>query len=499
MSLKIDTYTHLGSPLHRAETRAKIIVFMAVIFAFALVRDLALVPFMLAVTAATYAVSRLPLRYLIGRLRYPGMFVLVLAIFLPLFAGQTVLVQIGPLAVREEGLILMLVTVGRFISIVTMALILLGTTPLLELIDALRRLGVPALLADMTLLTFRYLFEISDALLRMRRAMRLRGFELTRLDGHTLRRMTALIGSILIRSYEQADRVYKAMRLRGYGARPTDEAVGTGAAGVESMTAVQANGAGQAAVAFAEVEFAYPDGHVVLSGVDFRVARGERVGLIGPNGAGKTSLFMLLCGIHTPSAGSITLFGETVKPGGFRPEIGLVFQNPDDQLFSPTVADDIAFGPQNMKLPPDEIARRVEEALALTGTSDLRDRPPHHLSGGEKRMVSIASVLAMRPELMIYDEPDANLDIRARRRLIRFLQDGQQTLIMASHDLEMVIEVCDRVLLLDEGQIVADGPPRTIMGDAAVMEAHGLEIPHSLIPHHHLGSAGQQVAKPHNA
>ena len=179
------------------------------------------------------------------------------------------------------------------------------------------------------------------------------------------------------------------------------------------------------------------------------------------------------------------LFGDPVVPGQFRPDIGLVFQNPDDQLFSASVWEDVSFGPQNMGLVPPELNSRVSEALLLTGTQDLVERPPHHLSGGEKRMVAIASVLAMQPQLVIYDEPSANLDMRARRRLIKFLQSSQETSLVASHDLELIIEVCDRVILLDEGQVIADGETRQIMGNQALMERHGLEMPHSLIPHHH--------------
>ena len=154
-----------------------------------------------------------------------------------------------------------------------------------------------------------------------------------------------------------------------------------------------------------------------------------------------------------------------------------------DQLFCPSVRDDVAFGPRNMGLPNEEVEARVTGALSAVGVLKLADRPSHHLSEGEKRMVSIAGVLAMRPRLMIYDEPGANLDIRSRRRLIRLLQASKETLLVASHDLELVLEVCSRVVLIDEGRIVADGDPREIMSDDRLMEAHGQEKPHSLIPH----------------
>lgn len=235
--------------------------------------------------------------------------------------------------------------------------------------------------------------------------------------------------------------------------------------------------------------FSYPKHANVLENVNLCISPGERVSLIGPNGSGKTTLFLLICGVLKPTSGGIDVFGESIVHGGFRPEIGLVFQNPDDQLFSPSVRDDVAFGPQNLGLSLQEVDARVRDALTTAGVLGLADRPPHHLSGGEKRMVAVAGVLAMRPKLVIYDEPSSNLDIRSRRRLIDFLQASSQTLMIASHDLEFVLEVSDRVVLLDEGRVVADGRARDVLGDARLMDAHGLECPHSLVPHqipHHI-------------
>lgn len=227
----------------------------------------------------------------------------------------------------------------------------------------------------------------------------------------------------------------------------------------------------------------YPGRPNVLRDTNLRVLPGERVGLIGPNGGGKTTFFLAVCGVLEPAAGEIVLFGKPVAVGEFRPEIGLVFQNPYDQLFCPTVRDDVAFGPQNMGLSPEEVETRVTEALSITGVQALADRAPHNLSGGEKSMVAIAGVLAMRPRLVLYDEPSANLDLRARRRIIRFLQESKETILISSHDLELILEVCDRVIVMDEQHIVADGNSREVMGDEKLMKAHGLEKPHSLVSH----------------
>ena len=231
------------------------------------------------------------------------------------------------------------------------------------------------------------------------------------------------------------------------------------------------------------LSFFYSPGSPVVRELALQVAETQRVGIIGPNGAGKTTLFLLLCGVLKPRSGQILISGQPVVPGHFNPDLGLVFQNPDDQLFCPTVADDVAFGPRNLGLSESRVEERVREAVNAVGVEALAERPVHHLSEGEKRLVAIAAVSAMKPKLMLYDEPSANLDIRGRRRLISVLVRSCETMVIASHDLELVLEVCDRVIIMDEGRIVADGPSRDIMSDGALMEAHGQEKPHSLVPH----------------
>ncbi|MFO8040997.1 MAG: ABC transporter ATP-binding protein [Sodalinema sp.] len=237
----------------------------------------------------------------------------------------------------------------------------------------------------------------------------------------------------------------------------------------------------EAALSLDGVAFAYPNVPYVLNEITLTIEPGERVGMIGPNGAGKTTLFLTICGVLRPSSGEVSILGKPVIPGQFRPEVGLVFQNPNDQLFSPSVWDDVAFGVENLGYSDAEVAHQVHETLDQLGILDYRDRPPHHLSGGQKRMVAIAGVLAMKPDVILYDEPSANLDLRSRRRLIEFLQQSPQTLLVASHDLELILELCDRVLLLDKGQLIADGPPAEILGDRTLMECHGLETPSALI------------------
>ena len=238
------------------------------------------------------------------------------------------------------------------------------------------------------------------------------------------------------------------------------------------------------AIALKNICFNYGEAKAILTDINLDISAGETVGLIGANGAGKTSLFLTICGILNPTYGEVKLFDRVIQAGEFNPEIGLVFQNPDDQLFCPTVRDDIAFGLENIELPPVEIDARINAALSLTGVSHLADRISHQLSGGEKCMVAIAAVLAMLPQIVLYDEPSANLDLRARRRLINFLNSSHETTVISSHDLELIMEVCDRVVMLDRGRIVADGIPAEIMSNSDLMLSNGLEVPHSLTHYH---------------
>jgi cobalt/nickel transport system ATP-binding protein len=230
------------------------------------------------------------------------------------------------------------------------------------------------------------------------------------------------------------------------------------------------------------LSYTYPGQVPILEGINLAIDDGENVGLVGPNGAGKTTLFLLITGILQPTAGQLLVFDQPVKPGNFYPRVGMIFQHTADQLINPSVREDIAFGPQNMGLDEEEIVRRVDESVTLAGIEHLLDRPPHHLSAGEQRLVALCGILAMEPCLLIMDEPTSDLDIRYRRRLIKTLEGmGDKTLLIASHDLEFILETCSRVILLEGGAICADGNPREVMVDGNLMEKHGLEVPHSLM------------------
>lgn len=227
------------------------------------------------------------------------------------------------------------------------------------------------------------------------------------------------------------------------------------------------------------LRFNYPDGHVALQGVTLSIAPGEKVALVGPNGAGKSTLMLHLNGILAGGAGDVRVGGLAVKPetlGRVRAAVGLVFQDPDDQLFSPTVFEDVAFGPLHMGLPEAEVRQRVAAALGQVGMGAFEERVSHHLSVGEKKRIAIATVLSMDPQILVMDEPSAGLDPRARRGLIRLLRELPQTMLVSTHDLRLAAEVFPRTVIMDQGHIVADGPTSALLADKALLDAHGLEV-----------------------
>ena len=231
--------------------------------------------------------------------------------------------------------------------------------------------------------------------------------------------------------------------------------------------------------------FSYPDGTEVLRGISFRITHGESVAIVGANGAGKSTLLLQLNGYLTAGSGTLRIGDSPLSRENLkiiRRSVGMVFQDPDDQLFMPTVFDDVAFGPLNMGLPEEEVIQRVDDALETVGALHLKPRPPYRLSGGEKRSVAIATVLSMSPDIMVMDEPTSNLDPRARRLLIELLKSFLHTKIIATHDLDMVMDLCERTLVIRDGLIIADGPTKEIMEDEDLLASSSLEKPLSLRP-----------------
>jgi cobalt/nickel transport system ATP-binding protein len=241
------------------------------------------------------------------------------------------------------------------------------------------------------------------------------------------------------------------------------------------------------AIEIKNLSYSYPDGHPALIDINLSVKEKECLGLIGPNGAGKSTLLLHLNGLLSADHGEILILGQLIAKGNLnwvRKTVGLVFQNPDDQLFCPTLLEDVAFGPLNSGVPVEEIPGRVAAALGKVGLKGFEDRSPHHMSVGEKRKGSLATILSMDSEIIVLDEPSSNLDPRSRKELIELLATFPQTRIVATHDLEMVLQLCHRVALLAEGKIMALGQTENILTDERLLKAYGLELPEmfSLIP-----------------
>jgi len=229
-----------------------------------------------------------------------------------------------------------------------------------------------------------------------------------------------------------------------------------------------------------DLSFAYPDGTRALDGVSFAAGHGETIAVVGANGAGKSTLLLHLNGLLTPEHGSVDIGGVPVTKAtlpDIRRTVGMVFQDPDDQLFMPTVAEDVGFGPLNLGLAPEEVAARVHAALARVAAEHLAERPPYRLSGGEKRVVAIATVLAMEPKVLVMDEPSSGLDPRARRRLIDLLESFEHTRLVATHDLDLAATLCERTIVLGRGRVLADRPTADVFRDDALLETGGLERP----------------------
>ncbi len=236
-----------------------------------------------------------------------------------------------------------------------------------------------------------------------------------------------------------------------------------------------------AAIEIRDLGFSYPGGHRALDGVDLVIAAGERVAIFGPNGAGKTTLVLHLNGIHMPVEGAVRVSGVSLTDQtvmDVRRRVGMVFQDPDDQLFMPTVRQDVAFGPANFGVSGDELDQRVLDALTAVGMDHAIDRAPHHLSLGERRRVAVATVLASKPEILVLDEPSSNLDPASRRELATILTGLDVTIIMVTHDLPYALELCERSVILDAGRVVADATTRELLADGDLLARHRLELPY---------------------
>lgn len=226
--------------------------------------------------------------------------------------------------------------------------------------------------------------------------------------------------------------------------------------------------------------YSYSDKKNVINNLNLEIENNEKIGVVGSNGAGKTTLFMLMGGVLKPNEGEIKIYNDSVQHRKYNEKIGFVFQNPNDQLFSPTVYDDLAFGLLNQGLEKSEIDKKINESLIDFGVAELKNRPTQHLSDGEKRKISLLSVSIMKPKILILDEPSSNLDMRSRREYINLLNKWQGTLIISSHDLEFIIETCDKTIIMDSGNIKAFDETKKVLSNETIMLDCHQEIPWSL-------------------
>ena len=475
---------HGHSPVHRAPAHLKL---------------LALVVFMLIVVASprgwyplflgylglllgVVALSGVPAGYLAKRMVIETPFVLF-ALLVP-FIAEGRQVELLGVSVSEPGLWAAWGLLAKGTLGVLASLTLAATTEPQAVLTGLRRLRMPDLVVQIMGFMLRYLDVVSAEMGRMTTAMRSRGC-----DPRSPRHWPVLarsLGALFIRSYERGERVHLAMLARGYAGTLPD--LSRPDLSRPSLPPPRPGGGALMTVPVLEVRglaHAYPDGHQALFGVDLHVHEGERVALLGPNGAGKTTLVLHLNGILSAGAGTVAVSGLRVEKANLkeiRRRVGVVFQDPDDQLFMASVRQDVAFGPANQGMKGAALERRVLGALEQVGMAEFADRPPHHLSFGQRRRVAVATVLAMEPEILVLDEPSSNLDPASRRELADILRSLDVTVLMVTHDLPYALELCPRSVVLHDGEVVADGATYDLLTDSEMMRRHRLELPFGFDP-----------------
>jgi cobalt/nickel transport system ATP-binding protein len=463
----LDKYARQNSPLHRLDARLKVPLVLLLVTLVALVQhpSLVLVLTLIGLISALCLLARIHLDYLLLRSAVVLPFSGFAAISLAFTYG-------GEWGLTEPGLHRAAAMMLRSWIAVCFMILLINTTPFDQLLRALRSLKVPSIFVLLLSFLYRYLYLLWDEIERMQRARNVRYF------GGRWSEQTALLGrlaaALFLRSYERAERVQKAMISRGW----TGESDSINKHGVERspLPPLIRGGKETLALKIEDLSFSYPDGTPALEGVSLEVPQGESLALIGPNGAGKSTLLLCLAGL-LPFRGSIFIHGELLTESNarkVRQHLGLVFQDPDDQLFMPVLEEDVAFGPINMGLTSSEVEQRVRTALEHVNLLDKRSRPPHHLSYGEKRRAAIATALAMEPEILLLDEPTSNLDPATRGELTCYLKTLPATLIVSTHDLELAQGLCSMCAVISGGKLVALGKTEEILRNEGLLRANRL-------------------------
>ena len=505
-------YIHRHTPIHLLPAEVKILALVMFMFIVVATPVQAMWAFVLyaGLLVVLAAVATLPPRVILPRMVVEVPFLLFAAL-MP-FTGPDPQVQVLGLELSEPGLWAAWGIVAKGTIGVLAAIILAATTPARDLLTGLKALHVPPMLVQIASFMLRYMHVVGNEMARMKVARESRGFQATGV------RSWPVLAPI------RRGAVHPLLRARGAGppgdaqprlhrqpAHPGRPARQPGASGWPGSACPRSHWSSAwprgrsnreevdvdpeigttgsdvpPSLAVSGLAYAYPDGHQALFGVDLHVGRGERVALLGPNGAGKTTLVLHLNGILSGGIGEVHVAGIRVDPENrdtlheVRRRVGIVFQDPDDQLFMPTVREDVAFGPANLGLRGAELEARVAEALDLVGMAEFADRPPHHLSFGQRRRVAVATVLAMEPEILVLDEPSSNLDPASRAELADILRALDVTMLMVTHDLPYALELCPRSVILSDGAIVADGPTRDLLGDADLMARYRLALPYGV-------------------
>ncbi len=413
-------------------------------------------------------------------------------LFLPWTIPGTVVWSVGPLQLSVEGLQLALILLLKMTNASLVLSLMLHQTAVADWLRSLRQLGMPPVMVDLLQVMMRYVDLIGEEIRSMVHAQRARGFQARGWFWSlaNYRRFGELLGVLFVRTWRRSERVYQAMQSRGERE-----------AEVAQDQTLQQRMSGRAdwAIEMDQVAFRYPSGtRDVLRGIDLRIRSGSKTVLMGMNGAGKSTLISLLNGLAVADRGKYALFGQLIdsqNAGIARHGVGVVYQDPDDQLFSPTVGEDVAYGPRNMGLPSDEVEDRVRYALGAVGMREFADCSPFELSYGQKRRVAIAGVMAMRPAMMVLDEPMAYLDPRGRDELQALLEQLQMmgtTLLVATHDVDFAAEWADQVIILKEGKVLAQGTTDLLFDEQLVYEA-GLHLPRLARPFRMLQGVGHDV------
>jgi cobalt ECF transporter T component CbiQ len=456
----------------------------------------------------------IPFRFIITRLLLILPFGFFAVIFLPFTSQGEPVFHLFGFAASDEGVTNALLILLKICCANLLLTFLIATTPLFDLIKSLRTIGFPSIMIELVSLMMRYFFLLAEESRSMLRAQKSRGFSTEGLfwPRRVYRRFGQLLGMLFLRAYSRSQRIYLSMSARGgfdFAVKQVDsDEVGQSQGQSQSNKRAkvghdpfQSSEArrNDMAIEVCGVSYHYGDQRV-LRDISFTISRGSKVALMGPNGAGKSTLISLLNGLEEPSKGEVRIFGVTIDKTNrdlVRRRLGVVYQDPDDQIFSPTVEDDVAFGPKNLGLNEDDIEERVHTALGSVGVLDLRKRSPFELSYGQKRRVAIAGVLAMRPEILVLDEPMAFLDPKGRDDLQALLEGIHMmgmTVIVATHDVDFAAEWADTVVILKEGQLLRSGSTDLLFDEKLVKDAD-LHLPRLARPFRLLEGIGQD-AKP---